>query len=409
MADALDALSAGHRALFERAREVCDADERVRALWLSGSVARGDADAASDVDLIVAVRDDAVDDFALGWRAWLARITPTVIARPLPFLPGSFYSVTPGRERLDVVVEPVGKLGATFFRTRRLVFDRDDLHARIPAPAPAQGPSGERIAFLIEEFFRDYGMADVVVTRRDLLLGHEAIHLIRGLLYQLFCEANAPLPPSGVKQWSAKLDADQRALLERLPTGGSTFETMVAAQDAVARAFIDSAREIATANGVTWPEELEEVTLRHVRAHRPSAVSSSPGSVATILSYHAHVYFDPATERAEAEALRDRIAERFRVKLGRWHEVPVGPHTRAMYQVAFTPEVFGRIVPWLMINRGPLTVLVHPNTLAPLDDHVRHALWLGEKLPLVESFLPPRIDAADESPIVPDTTPTLEP
>ena len=39
--------------------------------------------------------------------------------------------------------------------------------------------------------------------------------------------------------------------------------------------------------------------------------------------------------RGVAEALRQRIGERFVVQLGRWHDVPVGPHTAAMYQVAF--------------------------------------------------------------------------
>jgi len=53
-----------YRHLFERAVAVLGADERVRALWLSGSLARGVADAASDLDLIVAVADDELDGFA---------------------------------------------------------------------------------------------------------------------------------------------------------------------------------------------------------------------------------------------------------------------------------------------------------------------------------------------------------
>jgi aromatic ring-cleaving dioxygenase len=128
---------------------------------------------------------------------------------------------------------------------------------------------------------------------------------------------------------------------------------------------------------------------------------------AHILSFHAHVYYDPARTRAQAETLRQRIAERFAVQLGRWHDVPVGPHSVAMYQVAFATEVFAAFVPWLMLNRGDLDVLVHPNTLAPRDDHLRHALWLGQVLPLREDVLPLRIDAADESPVVPNTVPGL--
>jgi DOPA 4,5-dioxygenase len=128
-----------------------------------------------------------------------------------------------------------------------------------------------------------------------------------------------------------------------------------------------------------------------------------------ILSYHAHVYYDPARTRGAAEALRQRIAERFAVQLGRWHDVPVGPHTAAMYQVAFEPAQFAAFVPWLMLNRDGLDVLVHPNTLAPRDDHLQHALWLGRELPLKEEVLPLRIDAAQEDAIVPNTAPTLVP
>lgn len=128
-------------------------------------------------------------------------------------------------------------------------------------------------------------------------------------------------------------------------------------------------------------------------------------AAAPILSYHAHVYYDPVDTRATADALRQRIGERFSVQLGRWHDLPVGPHTASMYQVAFAVEVFASFLPWLMLNRTGLTVLVHPNTLAPRDDHLVHALWLGPPLALKEEVLPLRIDAKDESPIVPNTTP----
>jgi DOPA 4,5-dioxygenase len=132
-------------------------------------------------------------------------------------------------------------------------------------------------------------------------------------------------------------------------------------------------------------------------------------ALAAIHSYHAHVYYDPARTRDVAEALRQHIAERFVVQIGRWHEVPVGPHTAAMYQVAFGTKIFAAFVPWLMLNRNGLDVLVHPNTLAPRDDHLVHALWLGEKLALKEAVLPALIDADQESPIEPNTMPTLSP
>ncbi|TGS36306.1 aromatic ring-cleaving dioxygenase, partial [bacterium M00.F.Ca.ET.180.01.1.1] len=56
--------------------------------------------------------------------------------------------------------------------------------------------------------------------------------------------------------------------------------------------------------------------------------------LAEIASYHAHIYYDGAAERQHAEWLRERIGERFRVRLGNWRDEPVGPHEQAMYQVS---------------------------------------------------------------------------
>ena len=100
-----------------------------------------------------------------------------------------------------------------------------------------------------------------------------------------------------------------------------------------------------------------------------------------IREYHAHIYYDAETQRAAGE-LRAALAERFDVALGRWRDEPVGPHPKAMYQVAFTPELFAEFVPWLMLNRRGLTILVHPDTGQDVPDHEDHPLWLGEKLDL---------------------------
>ena len=100
-----------------------------------------------------------------------------------------------------------------------------------------------------------------------------------------------------------------------------------------------------------------------------------------ISGYHAHVYYEPAT-RIRAERLRAEIGEHFTARLGSWHDEPVGPHPVAMYQVAFAIDEFSRLVPWLMLNRDGLDILVHPMTDDAVADHTRHALWLGTPLPL---------------------------
>jgi aromatic ring-cleaving dioxygenase len=102
-----------------------------------------------------------------------------------------------------------------------------------------------------------------------------------------------------------------------------------------------------------------------------------------IQDYHAHVYYDPKRSRDRAERLRLRVAELFpSAKLGRWHDELVGPHPQSMYQIAFPTEMLATFVPWLMLNRDGLTVLLHPETGDDLTDHTAHAAWFGAVLPL---------------------------
>ncbi len=104
---------------------------------------------------------------------------------------------------------------------------------------------------------------------------------------------------------------------------------------------------------------------------------------ANVETYHIHVYFKDLHDRRRAQELRDALAERFPVQLGRWHDRLVGPHALPMYQVAFAAAVFPVLVPWLMLNRQDLTILLHPNTRNPRRDHLVHAVWMGSILPIM--------------------------
>ena len=53
-----------------------------------------------------------------------------------------------------------------------------------------------------------------------------------------------------------------------------------------------------------------------------------------------------------------------------------------MYQLAFPPALLASFLPWLMLNREGLSILLHPGTGDAYADHTDHAAWLGSALPL---------------------------
>ena len=134
----------------------------------------------------------------------------------------------------------------------------------------------------------------------------------------------------------------------------------------------------------------------------------APRSTAEIASFHAHVYFASAAEAEAARQLRERVGKRFAVRLGTWRDSAVGPHPQPMYQIAFASELFASLVPWLMLNHGGLSILVHPNTRHPRRDHLVDRLWIGTPLPLDETVLPEH-DDKPESAGEPNTVPSIDP
>ena len=116
-------------------------------------------------------------------------------------------------------------------------------------------------------------------------------------------------------------------------------------------------------------------------------MSTDPVDPARITDYHMHVYYEPDS-RERAASLRQWVEERFPVRMGRWHDVPVGPHVTAMYQIQFTPDLFPTLLPFVMMNRQGLTVLLHPQSGRPRDDHTINATWMGAVLPVKTEVLP---------------------
>ncbi|PCH38639.1 hypothetical protein WOLCODRAFT_136379 [Wolfiporia cocos MD-104 SS10] len=123
-----------------------------------------------------------------------------------------------------------------------------------------------------------------------------------------------------------------------------------------------------------------------------------------IKEWHFHIYFHQrnAEEHHAALELRDAVLRLRRdgafvaVPLFRVNTDPIGPHPVGSYEVWVPSESFASVFSYLCMNRGGLSILVHPLTREERADHEVRNAWIGPSFPLDLSRLPLR---ADEIPL----------
>ncbi|KAI0741972.1 DOPA-like domain-containing protein [Daedaleopsis nitida] len=120
---------------------------------------------------------------------------------------------------------------------------------------------------------------------------------------------------------------------------------------------------------------------------RSTAYEEFPKPInSTNSAFDFHIYYAPnvSEEVQYAKELHERIRREFpEFRIYRLWDKAVGPHPVPMFEVnVFTPHEVGTLFSWLVVNRGPLSVLVHPNTDNPFRDHTESATWMGRPWPL---------------------------
>ena len=110
--------------LIERALSVVRADDRITAAWLEGSFAAGTADAWSDVDLYIAVRDADYDAVVAERHNLINQIRPVLGYGENP-IPSGFlvYANLQGMLRLDLIFTKESEAGLRPRSRFKVLFD----------------------------------------------------------------------------------------------------------------------------------------------------------------------------------------------------------------------------------------------------------------------------------------------
>ncbi len=240
--------------------ESIGADERVRGIWLTGSLGRGTADRFSDIDMLVVVDPDARDDFARQWITFVSTLTaPLLIKAVVP--PYVFAHVLPEWLRWDVTIGIPDDLAALAASQVRELVDKDGL-----APGPEITPQPfdpAAVLALTEEFLRVLGLLPVVIGRGEWVAAASGGGLLRTMTISLLRMQVEGRSPSGALHLSRVLPAEQVQQLESLPPLHADHESAVALHLACARLFLPTARSML---GDAYPDDLEQACWNHLAA-----------------------------------------------------------------------------------------------------------------------------------------------
>jgi hypothetical protein len=205
--------------------------QRVRVIWLTGSLAVGTADAASDVDLRAAIR---AEDFATidEWRRrWPGEPDEAILS-----------AITTDHLRFDLVAQSAADTMPRTLEAARVLCDKDGVAERIVPTAPSSADPLRPLPYVVEEFIRLIGMLPIVVAQDDVPMG-----MI-----------------TGKRHVAALLDGEQRAVLASVPTLAPTMASVIEGRLAYARCFLPRARRLMAAHGLAYPEAFEAATRQHL-------------------------------------------------------------------------------------------------------------------------------------------------
>ena len=252
------------QASIERFTVVCRADARIVAAFLGGSWARDEADAWSDLDLGVIVTDEAYAGFVAGRGDFIARWGEPLFLEHFGRPYNVFFILSDGTEG-ELAIGRGGDFLHIHGGPYRVLLDRQDVLAGVAFPWETADPEEQReeLRRLVTWFWHDLSHFVTAIGRGQLWWAQGQLESLRRScvdLLRLQADFSAPLESYD------KLDtAVSPAALDPLrdtiaPLDGAA---LVDAAGKLLSLFQQLARPLADTHGVTYPERLVDLMLRH--------------------------------------------------------------------------------------------------------------------------------------------------
>jgi predicted nucleotidyltransferase len=254
-----------HDDVITRVVEVCSADDRIVALFLGGSRARGQADEYSDIDLCFIVADDAYPHVIAEREALVRRLGEPLFFEDFGHEHMAFAILADGTD-LELHFFRVGDLRAIRSGPHRVLLDGEGILAGVEFPLPEVDPAAQvgSLRQILFWFWHDVAHFTAAIGRDQLWWAAGQLEQLRHYCVNLV-RIDQGGAPEGEPYW--KLDAEIST--EPLGSLRSTFspmerDEMLRAGLSVVAFFRERAPGVARSHGLAYPTELDRLISGHL-------------------------------------------------------------------------------------------------------------------------------------------------
>jgi len=249
----------------DRLVESCSADERIAAVFLGGSHARGEADEHSDIDLCVIVRDDAYDDIVSGRDRFVRALGEPLFLEDFGHDHMAFAILTDGTE-LELHFVRLGELASIRSGPHRVLLDIGGVLAGREFPLPEVDPAvrAEQLREILAWFWHDLAHFTTAIGRGQLWWAAGQLEQLRGCCVNL-----VRIEQGGASEGEPYWKLDEEMATPPLDALRSTFvpmdrDELLRAGREVLAYFRERAPIVAQANGLSYPAALGALIGGHL-------------------------------------------------------------------------------------------------------------------------------------------------
>ena len=212
-----------HADVIARFVDVCSADERIVAAFLSGSNARGEADAYSDLDLCLIATDAAYDDVVAERAAIIRRLGEPLFLERFGRDDIAFFILADGTEG-ELFFAREGGLDAIHTGPYRPLVDKTGIlaGAEFPFTEPDPVEQVEELRRILHWFWHDLSHFIAALGRGQLWWAAGQLEALRALLREPRAHRAARRGPGRALREAGSRDVDDaagRPAVDLLPDG----------------------------------------------------------------------------------------------------------------------------------------------------------------------------------------------